>query len=70
MNTVMLRQVELLPPVGWHHPMTAETQALGRCSECGTAYAIYEGAEGWRALGTDGSCQCGNRDFTVLSARD
>lgn len=47
--------------------MTAEADALGRCTECGTTYAIFSSAEGWRALGTDGSCQCGNGDFTVLS---
>lgn len=50
--------------------MTAQTEALGRCTECGATYAIYEGPEGWRALGTDGSCRCGNGEFAVLSDRD
>ena len=47
--------------------MTAEAEALGRCTECGMTYTVYRGAEGWRALGTDGSCQCGNLEFSVLS---
>ena len=48
--------------------MAAETEALGRCTECGMTYAIYRGPDGWRALGTDGSCRCGHREFAVLSA--
>jgi hypothetical protein len=47
--------------------MAAETEALGRCTECGKTYTLYEDPSGWRALGTDGSCRCGNEEFTVLS---
>lgn len=63
----MLHEVELPPPAGCHRLMTAEAEGLGRCTECGMAYAVYRCSDGWRALGTDGSCRCGNREFTVLS---
>lgn len=47
--------------------MTAEAEAMGRCTECGQIYAIYEREGCWRVLGTDGDCHCGNAEFTVLS---
>ncbi|MFC6942892.1 hypothetical protein ACFQE8_23530 [Salinirubellus sp. GCM10025818] len=50
--------------------MTAETEALGRCTECGQVYAVYRTTESWRALGTDGDCRCGNAEFEILSDRD
>lgn len=47
--------------------MTAESEALGKCKECGQIYAVYERSGRWRALGTDGDCRCGNGEFEVLS---
>lgn len=47
--------------------MTAEVEALGRCTECGHVYAVYRLSGCWRALGTDGDCHCGNDEFEVLS---
>lgn len=47
--------------------MTAESEALGQCTECGHIYAVYERSGAWHALGTDGDCHCGNDEFEVLS---
>lgn len=47
--------------------MAAETDALGRCTECGKAYAAFKDGEEWRILGTDGNCSCGNGELTILS---
>lgn len=47
--------------------MPIETESLGRCTECGTAYPLYRESEKWHPVGTDGSCQCGNREFTSMS---
>lgn len=47
--------------------MTADVDALGRCTVCGKTYAVFKDEENWRALGTDGNCSCGNDEFTLLS---
>lgn len=47
--------------------MAAEPEGIGRCTDCGSMYAIYRNNEGWHAIGTDGSCQCGNDEFAALS---
>jgi hypothetical protein len=47
--------------------MTAETEALGKCTECGKVYAVYQEGERWRVLGTGGGCSCGSDELTVLS---
>lgn len=48
--------------------VTAETEALGRCTECEKTYAVFKNGGKWRVVGTDGTCSCGNDEFTVLSA--
>ena len=50
--------------------MAAETEAIGRCIECGTTYAVYRKGEDWSVLGTAGNCKCGNDEFTILSDKE
>ncbi len=44
-----------------------EPQTFGRCTACGTVYAVQRTKEGnIRPVGTDGSCGCGNEQFEPL----
>lgn len=43
-------------------------ESLGRCTECGNVYPVYESNAGTlHAAGTDGSCKCGNDTFRRIS---
>ena len=50
--------------------MAAETDALGKCTECGKTYAVFRAEEDWHPVGTDGTCSCGNGEFTALADSD
>jgi hypothetical protein len=47
--------------------MASETEALGQCTECAATDPLYRRDGEWRALGTDGNCECGNGEFAVLT---
>jgi hypothetical protein len=50
--------------------MTVEADTLGRCTECAKTYIVYKQGKDWRASCTDGTGQCGNGEFSVLSAKE
>ncbi|SIR32798.1 hypothetical protein SAMN05421858_2271 [Haladaptatus litoreus] len=41
-----------------------EPTVIAKCTECGDIYPAQEATDGnYRPIGTNGSCNCGNRDF-------
>ena len=48
-----------------------EKKGLGKCETCGSMYPVAVTADGsQRVLGNAGRCECGSRDFRLLSADD
>lgn len=40
-------------------------ETFGKCTECGAIYPAQKAENGGlRPVGTDGSCRCGNTEFT------
>jgi hypothetical protein len=43
----------------------AGPEALGVCTQCGRSYPVFRDGDRWHPIGTDGTCRCGGREFTV-----
>lgn len=42
---------------------------VGRCTECAKIYTVIESTDGNPLpSGTDGTCTCGNDEFTIVGA--
>lgn len=48
----------------------ATPSGLGRCTDCEAVYPIRRSGEGWRAVGTDGTCRCGGDQFTLMKSEE
>jgi hypothetical protein len=49
-----------------NHRRDTAPSGLGRCTDCEAVYPVCRSDEGWRAVGTDGTCRCGGDQFTLM----